>query len=329
MTETTRPFDDIRALISAMPDANDAASDSVRARLSSFTGPQPVLGSWHELMAWYAAWQDRDNPTIMKPLISVFCASHLVAKHFYADEDVVALAQSRVKSLSEGSAAVRGIAGELGAAFKVFEMGLEVPVPDITKEPALSERDCAAAIAFGMEVVAEGADIVVLGNAGLGSATASAAIAYALYGGSVEYWAGGSTDSAKARIEAVKLASQVHKMSFKDPLETLRTLGGRDLSGLVGAIIACRHQRIPVILDGFVVCAAAAVLHAIDPGSIAHCRAGHKTSEPGHQALIERLGLAPVHNYDFALGDGSGAAFALSGLKLAFAGLDSVAPGDV
>jgi len=84
---------------------------------------------------------------------------------------------------------------------------------------------------------------------------------------------------------------------------------------MVGAILAARHQAIPVILDGYVVCAAAAVLHEIHPDAISHCMAGHVTAEPAHRALLERLGLTPMLDMGIGIGDGTGAAFALGALR--------------
>ena len=97
----------------------------------------------------------------------------------------------------------------------------------------------------------------------------------------------------------------------------LRRFGGRDIAGLVGAILAARHQRIPVLLDGFVVCAAAAVLHKIDPGAIDHCYAGHISAEPAHGALLDRLGLSPLLDMGIGVGDGTGAGLAMGQLKAA------------
>lgn len=296
----------------------------VRKRFESFTGPQPFLGTWHDVIEWCAAWQGRPDPAVDRPLITVFAGTHAVAERFNPGQDITRLARKRVATLTDGTAGVAGISAELGAAFKVFEMGLEHPVADITRDEALTERDCAAAIAFGMEVVAEGADMVVLGNAGFGSATAAATIARALYGGASEYWAGAHNHTAEARIEAVSQASEKHRAAMSDPLEILRCVGGRDLAGAVGAIIACRHQRIPVILDGFVVCAAAAVLHALSSSAIAHCQAGHVTAEPAHPALLERLGLTPLNDFGITLGDGTGSALTLSNIRLALAGFKTL-----
>ena len=109
-----------------------------------------------------------------------------------------------------------------------------------------------------------------------------------------------------------------------DPLAVLRCFGGRDIAGMVGAILAARHQSIPVILDGYVVCAAAAVLHKLDPEAISHCIAGHVTTEPAHQALLDRLDLKPMLNLGIGIGDGTGAAFALGSLRSAGQALTSL-----
>ena len=327
MSVSTAPFDDIRPLVLTLPAPDDDRRARVQTALSEFSGPKPPLGHGGEALVWLGGWSSSEVLLRQKPLIAVFAGSHDVAGSTM-EGAVVRGAKSRVASLTNGPASVRGMAGNLGAAYKVFEMGLEYPVPDITQAESLSERDCAAAIAFGMEVVAEGADIIALGNAGYGSATAAAAIAMRLYGGTAEYWAGAHNHTAAARIEAVQKAIAFHGDALSDPLHTLRCLGGRDIAGLIGAILAARHQSIPVILDGFVVCIAAAVLHAINPDATAHCLAGHCSAEPAHAALLDRLGLKPMHEFGIALGDGTGAAYALGSLQLSAAGFASLTGAD-
>lgn len=308
-----RPFDDIRALTESMPQADAAACDFVKHVISKFGNGLSPLGRNTRYAKWLASWQGK-TPSVDRPLIAVFAGSHDVSKHVYG-EDIIPQAMARVKSMTEGAAGVRGISTSLQAAFKVFELGIEYPAADFTQEPSLSEKDCAAAIAFGMEVVAEGADIIALGNAGFGSATAAAGIALGLYGGTADYWAGGDGSAAKSRIEAVENGAHLHKDLLSDPLEVLRCFGGRDIAGIVGAILAARHQAIPVILDGYVVCAAAAVLHKLDPETVDHCIAGHVTAEPAHRALLDRLGLEPMLDMGIGIGDGTGAAFALGTLR--------------
>ena len=198
----------------------------------------------------------------------------------------------------------------------MYELGVEYPSTNFTKGPSLSEKDCAAAIAFGMEVVAEGADIIAIGSAGLETNTAAIAIATSLYEESPVDYFKGTHKKNSLRLEAVENGILRHKASLNSPLDILRCYGGRDIAGMLGAIIAARHQCIPVILDGFSVCIAAAVLHSINEDSISHCFAGHVTTEWGHKALLERLGLSPIHDMGIGIGDGTGAAFALNTMRL-------------
>ncbi len=323
MEDTQRPFDDIRNLIRTMPGEDNAAGMAVREKIANFPGPQPILGLQQDSLEWLASWQKKENPSIERPLVAVFAGTHDVSKHLFGP-NIIKKASHRVQGLTSGKSAIRGMAAGLGATYKIYEMGLEHPVPDMTEAETLSEIECAAAIAFGMEVVAEGADIIVLGAAGLGAATAAAAIAQGLYGGASDYWAGGQGEIAEARIAAVEKAMRTHTGISSDPLECLRVFGGRDIAGLVGAIIAARHQSIPVLLDGFIVCAAAAILHKIDPKALDHCWAGHLSAEPAHGALLDRLGKTPMLDFGLPVGDGTGATFALGTIASSVSALTSL-----
>ncbi|MEE9272844.1 MAG: nicotinate-nucleotide--dimethylbenzimidazole phosphoribosyltransferase [Robiginitomaculum sp.] len=314
-----KPFDDMRALIGAMPIADTKSVAKTQDRLEKALGGLQPLGRLSRGVAWLAGWQEKKFPQINKPLVAVFMATHGVAVDIIGG-DLNARAQKRLKMLSEGSAAVRGIAAAQGAAFKVYEMGLSEPCADMRTQPSLSERECAAAIAFGMETLAEGADIIALGCAGVGSAAAAAGIARGLYGGTASYWAGGHDAHAALRTKAVETAAKLHKNVLGDPLEVLRHFGGRDIAGMVGTIIAAGHQKTPILLDGFVVCAAAAIVHGINKDGLSHCMAAHLSAEPAHGALLDRINKKPLLDYAIGVGDGSGAALALGALKAATAG---------
>lgn len=320
-TTDSRPFDDIRALINSMPSWDELAETDVSENAVSLGRGLRPIGRLEKPLALISKWQGAPLPQLNRPLIAVFAGTHGVANQLGYD-DIVQASKTRIASLTEGKAAVRGIAGELGSAYKVYEFGLDYPSADFTETDSLSERDCAAAIAFGMEVVAEGADIIVLGAAGLGAAAAAAAMNIALYGGAANYWAGG--EGVEARTKAVEAGLSKHSGQTSDPLEVLRIFGGREIAGIVGAILAARHQRIPILLDGYVSCTAAAILHAVDPKALDHCIAAHLSAEPAHDALLSRLGLSPVVDLDVNIGDGTGGALALSVLKAASAGLTSL-----
>lgn len=318
-SKPTQPFDDIRDLCKSMPASDAAIAQSVMELTQSLGRGLRPIGDLALPLSRIAKTQGAQLPQLNRPLIAIFAGTHGVA-----GEGAIAASQARVVSMTEGAAPVRGIASEMGAAYKVYEFGVEYPSADFTKETSLSERDCAAAIAFGMEVVAEGADVIVLGGVGLGAATAAAGIARGLYGGAADYWAGGIDSGAKGRVAAVSAGANLHKDNLEDPLNVLRTFGGREIAGMVGAILAAGHQRIPVILDGYVVCAAAAIIHAVSPAAVSHCIAGHLSKEPAHGALLDRMHLAPVLNLGLNIGDGTGGAMALQLLKSAAAGLSTL-----
>lgn len=319
VTNITNPLDDIRELVATIPDGNLALEQTVLDQLQTASHGLHPLGRMEAMVAWLARWQGVEKPTIKSPLVALYVGTHDVSK-MVSGQDPVEQAKQRVKQLSQGHAAVRGIASAHGAAFKIYEMGLEYPAQDMRTLPSLSEKECAQAIAFGLEVVAEGADVIAIGSAGVGTATAAAGIARGLYGGAAQYWAGGTGDMAEKRIEAVGDATHFHKEILNDPLQVLRCFGGRDIAGMVGAILAARHQSIPVLLDGFAVCSAAAILYALNPRALDHCWAVHCTAEPAHGALLDRIGKQPLLNLGLGIGDGSGAAFGIGVLKAAAEG---------
>ncbi len=176
------PFEDIRALIESAPEGDLIARDAARAHLEQLLIPPGGLGRLGELCVWMARWQGRNPPPVRQPMVAVFASSHGVAKHGVAPDPPEATARI-VELLKTGNAATNQVAASAGAGMRVFEMAVETPTGDISVEPAMTEKECAATIAFGMEAIAEKPDLLALGEAGVGGATAAAAVACALYGG--------------------------------------------------------------------------------------------------------------------------------------------------
>ena len=316
------PFDDIRALLPLMPEASERAADAVRARQAQLTKPAGSLGRLDELVAFLAAWQDKAMPTIDRPQVAVFAGNHgVVAQGVSAYP--ASVTRAMLENFAAGGAAVNQICATYGIGLKVFELALDLPTADITLAPAMDEAACAGTIAFGMEAVAGEIDVLGLGEMGIGNTTVASAIYAALYGGGGAEWVGRGTgvdDPAMARkVAAVDAALATHAGHLKDPLEVLRRLGGREVAALCGAILAARMQRVPVVLDGFVVTAAAAVLHALDPATIEHCLAGHVSAEQAHRRALANIDKVPILDLGMRLGEGSGAALALGLLKSAVA----------
>jgi len=305
-----------------MPGPDQAAIAEARARESELTKPAGSLGRLEEITAFLAGWQGSARPHVDAPLVAVFAGNHGVVA-----QGVSSFPQSvttgMVANFTAGGAAINQICKAFDISLKVYELALERPTGDITQEPAMDERNCAATIAYGMEALASGPDLLVLGEMGIGNTTAAAAIYHALWGGEAEDWVGRGTgvDDAglRRKAEAVRAAIALHKAHLADPLEVLARLGGREIAAMAGAILAARLRNVPVVLDGFVVCSAAAVLQALDPGALDHCLAGHVSAERAHAQALERLGKTPILNLGMRLGEGSGAAVAVGVIKAAVA----------
>jgi nicotinate-nucleotide--dimethylbenzimidazole phosphoribosyltransferase len=316
------PFDDIRDLVAKMPGADQASVEAVRRRDRELTKPAGSLGRLETLVEHLAAWQAKPMPSLERPLVAVFAGNHGVVGKGVSPYSA-SVTRSMMDNFTAGGAAINQICAAFGIGLKVYELALDRPTEDVTEAPAMDERTCAATIAFGMEAIAGGTDLLCLGEMGIGNTTIAACLYHMLYGGQATDWVGRGTGVDEAglarKIAAVEAAVQRHKSQIEDPLDALRCLGGREIAAIVGAIVAARLQRIPVVLDGYVVCAAAAVLHAIDPRSLDHCLAGHLSAEGAHRVVLERLGLTPILSLGMRLGEGSGGALATGILKAALA----------
>ena len=319
MATSGLPFDDIRALLNAMPGPDMQAVAAVRARDLVLTKPPGALGRLEEIAEWLAAWTGRP-PAVSRPLVAVFAGNHGVTRNGVTPFPPEVTAQM-VENFAAGGAAINQICIAHDLGLKVFDLALDFPTGDITREAALDERACAATMAFGMESIAGGTDLLCVGEMGIGNTTIAAAIFYGLYGGKAEDWVGPGTGSEgetlKRKIEAVERAVELHGSHLKDPLELLRRLGGREIAAMAGAILAARMERVPVIIDGYVTTAAAAILHACDGSALDHCLVGHVSAEPGHIRAIEKLGKTPLLALGMRLGEGTGAALAAGIVKAA------------
>jgi nicotinate-nucleotide--dimethylbenzimidazole phosphoribosyltransferase len=293
------PFDDIRALIADAPAPAEPKAWS-----------HDGLGRLQELAVWLSRW--RPQPRIGRPILALYAATHAVAPRAQrrATPDSV---RARLELIAAGGAPVNAMAQGLGAGLEAFDLAIDRPVGDITLGPAMSERECAATMAFGMEALAKQPDILLLGDINAGGEIAAAAIALALYGGDAEAWAG--ADGAVVAEAAARAARDMG--DSRDPLQVLRQLGGREIAAQVGAILAARSQSVPVILGGFGAAAAAAVLHRADPSTILHVLAGDCSASPGRLAVMRQLGLEPLTSLGVADLEGKGALAVLPIVKLA------------
>jgi nicotinate-nucleotide--dimethylbenzimidazole phosphoribosyltransferase len=292
----TAPFDDIRALLDTLPGPAFAPA------------PRRELGRLGEIAAWLTAWSGKSPPVVGRPIVAIYAGGHGVAAHLPAAPPVRGL----LEAMAAGLAPVSQAAQAQGAGLDVFDLALDRPVGDITAKAAMSEKECAATMAFGMEALAKQPDLLVLGEAGTGGDVAAAAVCRALFGGEASEW----SDHPQLVEEAV---ARAEAEGAETPLDLLRHLGGREMAAQAGAILAARTQKTPVLLDSFGGCAAAAVLAAIRPDAADHCMAGQVSSQPGHAAVLGRLGLKPIVDLGLSDGTGAGSAAALGLIRAACA----------
>ena len=327
-SEKEPDLSEIRALLQRMPPADKAAAEAVAARQEQLTKPPGSLGRLEELAAWLAAWQGRARPRLEHPRIAVFVGNHGVAAQGISAYPQAVTAQM-MQTFLDGKAAINQLAALQEADLRVYEMALEQPTADFTQGPALSEADCARAMAYGMMAVEGGFDVLALGEMGIGNTTAAAALSMGLFGGEVADWVGTGTgldeDGLARKTAVVRQAVEITQAALPDPLAVLCALGGHELAAITGAVIASRLAHIPVVLDGYACTAAAAVLHAVEPGLLDHCVVAHRSAEPGHTRLLEAIGKDPLLDLDMRLGEASGAALSLSLLKAACACHDGMA----
>lgn len=311
---------DIRQLLDAMPGPSARAVALVRARDAELTKPKGALGRLETIAEWVAAWQDRDTPRAERIMVAVFAGNHGVVAQGVAAYPQAVTAQM-VANFQAGGAAINQLCKSFGFGLKVFELALGNPTRDITRDAAMTEPECAAALAFGLEALTEPCDLLCVGEMGIGNTTIAAALCHGLYGGKPEDWVGPGTGVDQAglarKADAVARAVALHQAHLGDPLEALRRLGGREQAAIAGAILGARHARVPVLIDGYVATAAAAVLHALEPAALDHCLAAHRSAETAHGRLLDKLGKPPLLDLGMRLGEASGAALAAALVKAA------------
>ena len=322
MTVPFASLAEFRALLANLPGPDGAAQSGAEARNGQLTKPPGALGRLEDLAIWFAGWQGTDRPRCDRPQVVIFAGNHGVVAQgvsaFPAEVTVQMVANFRA-----GGAAINQLSRTFGAQMSVHAIDLDRPTTDFTTGPAMTEAEVVAALATGWAAVDPSADVLVTGEMGIGNTTPAAALAAALFGGDPAGWVGRGTgvdDAGLARkASALERGLALHRAVLADPLQVLRCLGGRELAAMAGAIARARVERIPVVLDGFICTASAAVLERAAPGALDHCIAGHVSAESGHGRLLAALGKEPLLNLGLRLGEGSGAALALGVVKGALA----------
>ena len=302
-----------------MKQYDETAAAAARDRQDQLTKPPGSLGRLEELAVFMAGWQGSERPRIDRAQALVFAGNHGVVAQGVNPYPAEVTAQM-VENFRNGGAAINQLCRLANADLRVIAMDLDRPTADFTRGMALEVSDLVASIQTGKDAVDPQADVIILGEMGIGNSTVAAALAAATFGGSAEDWVGpgtGADDAVMAnKIRAVTVGLKRHK-GAATAASILGSYGGREQAAICGAVIRARDLGIPVILDGFICSAAAGVLLVNDRAALDHCLIGHESAEPGHRRLIAVMNKTPVVGLDMRLGEGSGAAVALLILRAA------------
>ena len=315
-------------LLDAVPPPDASAAAAARRHLDTLTKPPGSLGRLEDLAVALAAL--RGTPGVAAPVIFVFAADHGVVA-----ERVSAYPQSvtaqMVDNFLAGGAAINVLARQAGARVVVADFGVSGPIGrgaelvrcafgpgtrNMAVEPAMSRGQAVAAIETGAALAERaadaGADFFATGEMGIGNTTAAAAITAAITGAPVERVTGRGTgvDDAtwQRKVDVVRSALALHRPDPADPLGVLASVGGFEIAGLVGVILAGAERRVPVAIDGFIATSAALIAAALAPASRPVMLAAHRSAEPGHTVALAHLGLTPYLELGLRLGEGTGAA---------------------
>lgn len=321
MTDPVFPLSalaDLDTLAARLPQADAAAAQAARDWQNSLTKPPGALGRLEELAEFMAAWRGHAQPVITRAQALVFAGNHGICAQGVNPYPQEVTAQM-VANFEGGGAAINQLCRANGADLSVVALELDRPTGDFTQGPAMDVGDTLAALNAGAAAVDMEADVLILGEMGIGNSTIAAALAAAVFGGDVADWVGPGTGSDAEGLARKVMAIEAGLLRHAGAkgAAILSALGGREQAAICGAVLAARAARIPVILDGFICTAAVTPLCAIDPALLDHCLVGHVSAEPGHRKLLAEMGKNPVLAFDMRLGEGSGAALALGILRAA------------
>jgi nicotinate-nucleotide--dimethylbenzimidazole phosphoribosyltransferase len=321
-------------LISRIGSLNDAAMTGARARQDALTKPRGSLGRLEALSIQLAGITGQVQPCLKHKVIITMAGDHGVVA-----EGVAAYPQEvtpqMVYNFLRGGAAINVLARHVGARIVVVDMGVAAPLEphpnlidrkvapgtgNIARGPAMSRDQAVRCLEIGAGVVEEeigrGLDILGTGDMGIGNTTPSAAILAVFTGCLPAEAVGRGTGLNEAglarKVTAVQRALAVNRPDPHDALDVLAKVGGFEIGGLAGAMLAAAAHNRPVMVDGFISTAAAMIAVVLAPQVRPFLIAAHRSRERGHQAMLAWLGLSPLMELDMRLGEGTGAALGIS-----------------
>jgi nicotinate-nucleotide--dimethylbenzimidazole phosphoribosyltransferase len=305
-----------------------------QAHLDSLTKPPGSLGILEDIAKRYVAIRNSETPTLKKISTVVFAADHGVTAEGISAYPSEVTAQMVMNFLNKG-AAVNVLANHINAEVTIVDIGVNfqfqshlnlldrkiaLGTKNFSKEPSMTRSQAEASIATGIEIATEcgrnGFDILTTGEMGIGNTTSSSAIFSILGNARVEDVTGRGTgidDSALIKkISVIQKGIDLHQPDSEDPIDILAKVGGFEIGGIAGLILGAAAQSIPVVVDGFISSAGAALALKMSPSAGDYIFPSHQSSEPGHKIFFELLGHPPLFDLNMRLGEGTGALLAVN-----------------
>ncbi len=318
----------LRRLRDAIHPLGPAAAAEAQRHLDALTKPPGSLGRLEEIAIRLAALRG-GAPRVDHPVVFTFAADHGVVAEGVSAYPQVVTAQM-VENFVRGGAAINVLARQAGARVVVADFGVAGVVPpahglvscpiargtaNMAQGPAMTAEAATTAIergaALAEEAIDAGADLLVTGEMGIGNTTAAAAITAAIVGASPETVTGRGTGvddpTWRRKVEVVRRALETNRPDPGDGLDVLAKVGGFEIGGLVGVVLAGAARSVPVVLDGFISTAAGLIAAALAPDVRSRLFAAHRSAEPGHALALGHLGLVPYLDLSLRLGEGTGA----------------------
>ena len=303
-------------------------------RLDNLTKPQGSLGKLEELAKLIVGITGRENPDMKNKVIFTLASDHGVTEEGVSAFPKEVTAQM-VYNFLAGAAAINVLARHIGARVIVADLGVSSDLKphknlvikkinygtkNFAKGPAMERSEAVKSISSGIDIFeqeyARGIDIIGTGEMGIGNTTSSSAITAAFTKKPVEFVTGKGTGidekGLESKIKIIEKALRVNKPDSKDAIDVLAKVGGFEIGGLAGIILAAGAKRVPVVIDGFISAAAALIAFSLAPKIKDYMIASHSSVEKGHKIILEHIGLKPLFDLNLRLGEGTGAALGIN-----------------
>ena len=324
----------LRRTISKISRIDNSLSEETQKRLDNLTKPQGSLGRLEELAKQVVEITRIKNPVLKHKIVFTMAGDHGVVENGVSAFPKEVTPQMVYNFLNNG-AGINVLARHVGARVVIVDMGVACDLKDnpalivkkvnygtrnMVKGPAMTRDEAIKSIENGIEVfkgeLLNGIDIVGTGDMGIGNTTPSSAIVATITSRNVEDVTGRGTGiddkTLASKIIAIKEALKVNKPNPKDGIDVLSKVGGFEIGGLTGVILAAAANRVPVLIDGFISGAAALIAYLLEPKVKDYMIAAHCSVERGHKIALEFLGLKPVLDLNLRLGEGTGAVLAMN-----------------